>query len=209
MRIYDTRKLLAQGILPKPAPTQDIEALRHRLEALRLGFVAEALPDLLSDAVTHKWSAPVFLDELMRWELERQNERRIAQSLRISHLPVGQTISNFDFAFQPSVQRHQIETLSTCSWIAEQRSLLIQGPSGVGKTHLAVALATRAIEQGFSVAFYRIDELLHQLKQDKDLPPVRLKLLTPRLIDSDFSRLFGSVCCVSLCVMSGFVYRSG
>lgn len=175
MRIYDTRKLLAQGILPKPAPTQDIEALRHRLEALRLGFVAEALPDLLSDAVTHKWSAPVFLDELMRWELERQNERRIAQSLRISHLPAGQTISNFDFAFQPSVQRHQIETLSTCNWIAEQRSLLIQGPSGVGKTHLAVALATRAIEQGFSVAFYRIDELWHQLKQDKDLPPVRLK----------------------------------
>ncbi len=175
MRAYDTRKLLAQGILPKPAPTQDMEALRHRLEALRLGFVAQALPDLLSDAVTHKWSATVFLDELIRWELERQNERRIAQSLKISHLPTGQTISNFDFTFQPSVQRHQIETLSTCSWIAQHRSLLIQGPPGVGKTHLAVALATRAIEQGFSVAFYRIDELLHQLKRDGDLLPARLK----------------------------------
>ena len=175
MRIYDTRKLLAEGILPQPAPTRDVEALRRRLEVLRLGFVAEALPDLLSDAVKHKWNAVAFLDELLRWELERQNERRIAQALRISHLPTGQTVSNFDFAFQPSVQRHQIETLSTCSWIAEHRSLLIQGPPGVGKTHLAVALATRAIEQGFSVAFYRVDELLHQLKRDEALEPSRLK----------------------------------
>ena len=175
MRIYETRKLLADGILPKPAPTHDVEALRRRLEALRLGFIAEALPDLLADAVKHKWHVVAFLDELLRWELERQNERRIALALKISHLPTGQTISNFDFAFQPTVQRHQIETLSTCSWIAEQRALLIQGPSGVGKTHLAVALATRAIEQGFSVAFYRIDELLYQLKHDEPLAPSRLK----------------------------------
>jgi len=171
MRIYETRKLLAEGILPRPAPTQDVEALRRRLEALRLGFVAEALPDLLRDAVAQKWSPVSFLDELLRWELERQNERRIAQALRISHLPTGQTISNFDFSFQPSVQRHQIETLSTCQWIADCRSLLIQGPPGVGKTHLAVALATQAIESGYSVAFYRIDELLHQLKCDVELAP--------------------------------------
>jgi len=175
MKVYNTRKLLAEGILPKPAPTQDLEALRTRLRALRLGFVADALPDLVSDAVRQNWNAPTFLDELLRWELERQNERRIVQSLKISHLPTGQTISNFDFAFQPSVQRHQIETLSTGSWIAQHHSLLIQGPPGVGKTHLAVALATRAIEQGFSVAFYRTDELLHQLKRDRELPPGRLK----------------------------------
>ena len=160
MKVSNTRRLLAEGILPKPTPTQDLEALRTRLRALRLGFVADAVPDLVNDAVRQNWNAPRFLDELLRWELERQNERRIVQSLKISHLPTGQTISNFDFAFQPSVQRHQIETLSTGSWIAQHHSLLIQGPPGVGKTHLAVALATRAIEQGFSVTFYRTDELL-------------------------------------------------
>lgn len=175
MRIYETRKLLSEGILPKPAPTRDLEALRRRLEALRLPFVAESLGDLLTDAVEQKWNAVAFLDELLRLELERQNERRIAQAMRISHLPTGQTISNFDFAFQPSVQRGQIEALSTCQWITDHRSLLIQGPPGVGKTHLAVALATEAIQSGFSVAFYRIDELLYQLKQDADLAPTRLK----------------------------------
>ncbi len=175
MRIYDTRKLLSEGILPRPEPTQNVEALQRRLEALRLNFVAEALPDLLTDAVSGKWNATTFLDELLRWELERQNERRIAQALRISHLPTGQTISNFDFGFQPSVQRGQIETLATCNWITEKHSLLIQGPPGVGKSHLAVALATRAIESGFSVMFYRIDELLYQLKKDAHLAPTRLK----------------------------------
>lgn len=175
MRIYETRKLLAEGILPKPAATQDVEALRRRLEALRLGFVAEALDDLLSQAVKQKLSPVAFLDELLRWELERQNERRIAQALRIAHLPTGQTLSNFDFAFQPSIGRSQVQTLGTCQWIAEHRTLLIQGPPGVGKTHLAVGLATRAIEQGFSVAFYRIDELMYQLKRDADLAPTKLK----------------------------------
>ena len=68
MKVYNTRKLLAEGILPKPAPTQDLEALRTRLRALRLGFVADALPDLVSDAVRQNWNAPTFLDELLRWE---------------------------------------------------------------------------------------------------------------------------------------------
>ena len=94
-----------------------------------------------------------FLDEIIRLELERQEERRIKQALRISHLPNGPTISNFDFAYQPSVSRNQIETLSTCQWIRDCQCLLLQGPPGVGKTHLAVALSTRALENGFSVSY--------------------------------------------------------
>ena len=114
MRIEQTRKLLSAGILPSPAPTQDIDALRERLLALRLCFAADALGDLLTEAVKTEWNAAAFLDALLRLELERQEERRIAQAIRISHLPTGPTIANFDFAFQPSVSRSQIETLSTC-----------------------------------------------------------------------------------------------
>lgn len=175
MRIDQTRKLLSAGILPSPAPTQDVDALRARLEGLRLVFAAEALADLLSQAVQHEWSSATFLDELLRLELERQEERRIAQAIRISHLPTGPTIANFDFAFQPSVSRNQIETLATCQWIRDAQGLLLQGPPGVGKSHLAVGLGMRAIECGFSVCFYRVDELLHQLKKDADLSPARLK----------------------------------
>jgi DNA replication protein DnaC len=175
MRIEQTRKLLSAGILPSPSPTQDVEALGARLSALRLVFAAEALGDLLSDAVKQQASAASFLDSLLRLELERQEERRIAQSIRISHLPTGPTISNFDFAFQPSVSRSQIETLATCQWIRDHQGLLLQGPPGVGKSHLATALGMRAIECGFSVCFARMDELLHQLKKDAEISPARLK----------------------------------
>jgi len=175
MRIEQTRKLFSIGVLPTPQPTQDIAGLQERLEALRLVFAAEQLSDLVSTSVKEDWNATQFLDALIRLELERQEERRVAQAIRISHLPTGPTLSNFDFAYQPSVSRNQIETLSTCQWIREHHGLLLQGPPGVGKTHLCVALGMRAIENGFSVSFYRVDELMYQLKQDGHLSPTRLK----------------------------------
>ena len=175
MRIEQTRKLLSAGILPSPAPTQDVDALRERLLALRLCFAAEALDELLTEAVKTELNSAEFLDALLRLELERQEERRIAQAIRISHLPTGPTIANFDFAFQPSVSRSQIETLATCQWIRDCQGLLLQGAPGVGKSHLAVGLGLRAIESGFSVCFAQTDELLHQLKKDADISPARLK----------------------------------
>ena len=175
MKIQQTRKLFAAGILPKPAPTQEIAGLAERLDALRLVFAAEGLGELVSRSVKEDWNATAFLDALLRLELERQEERRVTQAIRISHLPTGPTLANFDFAYQPSVSRSRIDTLATCSWISEAHGLLLQGPPGVGKTHLSVALGTRAIENGFSVCFYRVDEFLYQLKQDVDVSPARLK----------------------------------
>lgn len=175
MRIEQTRKLFSTGVLPAPQPTQDIASLAERLDALRMVFAAEHLGELVTQSVKENWNATVFLDAMLRLELERQEERRIAQAIRISHLPTGPTISNFDFAYQPSVSRNQIDTLATCQWIRDCHGLLIQGPPGVGKTHLCVALGMRGIENGFSVCFYRVDELMYQLKQDMNVSPARLK----------------------------------
>ena len=80
------------------------------------------------------------------------------------------------YAYGTESQREKyLPKLATGEWIRAGGSLLLQGPPGVGKTHLAVALGTRAIESGFSVSFYRVDELLHQLRTDADLSPMRLK----------------------------------
>jgi DNA replication protein DnaC len=115
------------------------------------------------------------VDQLLDAELDRREERRLQTSLRLSGLPNGQTLGNFDFAFQPSVERARIETLATCQWLRENRTLLIQGPLGVGKTHLAAALGVKAIEHGFGVVFYRLDELLPAMRRDAELPPAQLR----------------------------------
>jgi DNA replication protein DnaC len=175
MKIQQTRKLLAEGVLPAPAPVNDAEALKRRLSALGLEFAAEALTDLMTEATKLAWGPPELLDALLRRELERREERRIRLALKISGLPSGQTITNFDFAFQPAIERSRIETLATCNWIRENHTLLIQGPPGVGKTHLAIALGVKAIECGFSVCFYRLEDLLHAMKKHAAFPTERLR----------------------------------
>jgi DNA replication protein DnaC len=175
MRIYDTRKLFEAGVLPAPAPTQDVAGLSTRLAALDFQFAAEALPELLTQAAKEGWGPSAFLDAMIRLELERREERRIRHALKIAGLPPGQTLAGFDFAFQPAVERSRIETLATCGWLREKSTLLIQGPSGVGKTHLAVGLGVKAIECGFSVCFYRLEDLLAELRKHADLPTERLK----------------------------------
>lgn len=156
-------------------PKLDLDATRERLTRVNLNRAAEQLDALISEAVQGNTSPHRFLDRLLEEELRHRDERRIRTSLMLSALPTGQTLANFDFSFQPSIERSRIETLATCQWIRENRTLLFQGPPGVGKTHLAIALGVKAIEHGFEVMFYRLDELLAVLRRDADLAPARLR----------------------------------
>lgn len=153
----------------------DLDRTRESLERLGLLHAAEQLSALLTEAVKDGQPLHRFLDELLEIELLRREERRITRSLRLSALPPGQTLGNFDFSFQPSVEKSRVETLATCGWIREHETVLIQGPPGVGKTHLAVALGVKAVENGFSVAFFQLDDLLHVMKQTAALSPKALR----------------------------------
>jgi len=116
-----------------PQPKVDLDATRARLERVGLGRAADQLDALIADAVKADVSPHAFLDRLLDEELGFREDRRMRTSLRLSGLPTGQTIGNFDFSFQPSIERSRIETLATCQWIRENRTLLIQGPPGVGR----------------------------------------------------------------------------
>jgi DNA replication protein DnaC len=158
-----------------PQPKVDLDTTQRNLQRLGLEFAAERLHELTSDAIKHELSATALLDQLLNAELEHRDERRIRVGLRTSGLPTGLTLANFDFAYQPSIERSKIDALATCAWLRAKETLLIQGPPGVGKTHLAVSLGVKAVENGFSVLFHRLDELLAAMRKDADLPPARLR----------------------------------
>lgn len=157
------------------APKLDLDRTRERLTRLGLLHAAEQLDAALSSAIKDSASPHAVLDALMEAEISAREGRRVKTALRLSSLPTGCTLAEFDFAFQPSVERGKIELLGTCAWVKATETLLIQGPPGVGKTHLAVGLGVKAVEHGFSAQFYRFDELLLELKRDADLPPARLR----------------------------------
>lgn len=158
-----------------PPGRVDLDKTRESLEKLGLVHAGEQLVTLLTEAVKNGQPVHRFLDELLELELSQREERRIRTSLRLSGLPPGLTLGGFDFAFQPSVEKSRVDTLATCGWIREHETVLIQGPPGVGKTHLAVGLGVKAIENGFSVAFFQLEDLLHVMKQTASSSPKTLR----------------------------------
>jgi DNA replication protein DnaC len=158
-----------------PKPRLDIDTTRDRLIALGCSYAADQLDTVLSEAVRQETAPHAFLDLLLEIELSGREARRVKTSLKMSNLPTGQTLETFDFAFQPAIERSRIDTLATCAWVRHAETVLLQGPPGVGKTHICVALGIRAVEQGFSVQYFRFDELMTALKSDAGLPPARLK----------------------------------
>jgi DNA replication protein DnaC len=151
----------------------DIDASRDKLSALGLTYATEALYPLLAEAVQAVMPAHVFLDRLIEAERSGREEHRIRTTLKSAKIPIGQTPENF--AFQPAIERSRIKTLATGAWIRNAEVILMQGPPSVGKSHLLCGLGIGAIQIGFSVQYFRFDELLTALRADGHLPSARLK----------------------------------
>jgi len=147
-----------------------IQQIQQKMEKLKLNNTLPLIPELLSEATKQKSSTLEFFEKLLTLEVEAREESRIAASLKVSALPKGMHLDNFDFLFQPSVDRSKIQNLSTCEFIRCHENVLFFGPPGVGKTHLAVGLGVKAIELGYSVIYYTVEELLLQLKKRADIP---------------------------------------
>lgn len=160
---------------PASRGTVSLDPLAAKLATLGLDHPANCLPELVEEATREGLSPLGFLDLLLTRQLERKDERRVQTMLKLSGLPPGKTLEDFDFAFQPRVDRRQIEALATCSYIRERTNVLFLGPPGVGKSHLAAALGVKAIKNGFSVAHFLLDDLMHVLRADAAIPPARMR----------------------------------
>jgi DNA replication protein DnaC len=152
-----------------------LDPVAAKLASVGLDYPASCLPELVEEATRDALAPVAFLDLLLTRQLERKDERRVQTMLKLSGLPPGKTLEDFDWSFQPRVDRRQIETLATCSYIRDKTNVLFLGPPGVGKSHLATALGVKAIKNGFSVTHFVLDDLMHVLRADAAVPPARLR----------------------------------
>lgn len=137
--------------------------LSNQLRHLRMSGVMETLDARNRQAIDGQWSYLDFLARLLEDETERRAQKQLSLRLRRSTLNTTKTIEGFDFQFNPNLNRQQILQLAACEYIREHRNLLICGPTGVGKTHLAQALGQEAARQGLDVLFGSVQKMLQQL----------------------------------------------
>ena len=143
-----------------PAARGLYEQLKDDLGYLKLTRAAEVLPSLLDRVRDEQLSHTAFLAELLAEEAAATRNRRMAARLRFAHFPARRTLSEFDFDFQPSVDPKLLQDLASLRFVAEGRPILLLGQPGCGKSHLAIALATLAVEVGYRGYFTSAADLV-------------------------------------------------
>ncbi|ATB45979.1 IS21-like element helper ATPase IstB [Corallococcus macrosporus] len=148
----------------------------EHLQRLRLGHLAERLDALLSEAARGEPSYLAFLDGLLREEVGAKQRKRVSMGITIAHFPAVKTLEDFDFRAQPGVDAKLVRELAQGRFIASAENVLVFGPPGVGKTHLAIGLGRAAVEAGHSVLFTSATTLLAALAKAESEGALRDKL---------------------------------
>jgi DNA replication protein DnaC len=140
--------------------------VQSHLQRLKLTRIPDCLDQVAEDAAKHEWTYLDFLDRLLEAEVSARHERDVVMKTKLAHFPFLKTLDQFDFAFQASLSERQVRELATLRFVAHGENVLLLGPPGVGKTHLAIALGVAAIYQSVSVYFLTVADLLTLLHRD-------------------------------------------
>ena len=142
-----------------------LEQARQHVETLGLKQAVEILDNTLDVAANKQLTYPEMLEQLLGAEVAARRERYLSTRTKMAHLPFQRTLDQFDFAFQPSIDERQVNELASLAFVAEASNIRLLGPPGVGKTHQAVALANKAIENGYGSYFVRAYDLMEDLRK--------------------------------------------
>jgi DNA replication protein DnaC len=140
-----------------------LHQMTPHLKRLRLSGILDTLEVRNQQAIDGRWSYVEFLARLVEDEVERRAQRQLGLRIRRATINSAKTLESFNFDVNPAINRQQILDLATCSYIRQKRNVLICGPTGVGKTHLAQALAHEACRRGHSVLFANTYRMLQHI----------------------------------------------
>ena len=141
----------------------ELSQLTPSLKQLRLSGILDTLEVRTQQAIAEHWGYGEFLTRLVQDEVERRSGKQLDLRIRRSGLATTKTLETFDFSFNPTINRQQVYDLATCAFIRQHRNVLICGQTGVGKSHLAQALAHEAARQGFDSIVTTADALLRHV----------------------------------------------
>ena len=164
------------------------ERIAAQLADLKMPGALEALDGVLSGVDGGGTTASEAIERLLAAQIALRNSRRLEAAMRSSRLPTIKTLSEFDFSFQPSIKREQIDSLHELGFVERKENIVFLGPPGVGKTHLAISLAIAAAERGRRVYYGTLVDLIDSLEEAKAAGRLnhRLKTLThPALLVVD------------------------
>lgn len=139
--------------------------MNEMLKRLGLTQLARSLPPLLDEARVQQLSYEAFLQTALEAELGGRQQRALERRLRAAHLPRQVRLEAFDFSFQPTLSERLVRELASLRFIETATNVVFLGPPGVGKTHLASALAIQAIEAGYSALFTTLSQLAIALER--------------------------------------------
>ena len=145
------------------------EALQSALRRLRLSGLANSIDVRLQEAASHRLSHAEFLETILQDELLVRQQRLIGRRLRAAAFRDQKTLDDFDWRFNPSIKRKDIYDLAAGHFIQEARDVLLIGPPGVGKSHLAQAIGYQLIKLGHIVLYRSIFDLVRDFLQDETL----------------------------------------
>lgn len=165
-----------------------VERLQEHMLRLKLDQVATELPRLLEEAAKSELSYPELLEELLTRELAAKQERHTSMKTSMARFPFHKTIESFDFKFQSSIDPKVIRELGTARFISNAENILLLGPPGVGKTHLAVGIGLRACALGYPTVFLTAASLVSILvraHQENRIEEKLKQLARPKLLIVD------------------------
>jgi DNA replication protein DnaC len=142
-----------------------MEQLKYQMKSLRLSGMASVLMTRLQEAKANELPYEEFIAALLQDELDLRKERLLNRRLKAARFPFQKTLDDFDFTFNPSINKRKILELAGGRFVVKSEGVLLLGPPGVGKSHLAIALGMQAIQNGYSVRYISAFDMAEDLAE--------------------------------------------